>query len=195
MPITISSSQSGASAPSGPMSPSTFATLRAKRKLACVGMPDGGFAMPTTWTPPCSTTSPALVSSQLPPWSAAMSTTTAPLATPSTTDVVSSTGALRPGTAAVVMTTSGRPTSSASVAPWRSSSSGVSSVRSRPPPRPRRRCRGGGAEALGLLLGRGPDVVGLHDRTESAAVAIDGRPATPTPITSTLAGAPCRRPS
>ena len=83
--------------------------------------------MPTTWTPPWSTTSPALVSSQLPPWSAAMSTTTAPSAMPSTMDVVSSTGALRPGTAAVVMTTSERPTSSASAARWRSSSSGVSS--------------------------------------------------------------------
>ena len=98
------------------MSPITFATLREKRKLACVGMPDGGFAMPTTCTPPCSTTSPALVSSQLPPWSAAMSTTTAPSAMPSTIDAVSSTGAFRPGTAAVVMTTSERATSSASAA-------------------------------------------------------------------------------
>ena len=127
MPATISSSQSGASVPSGPIRPSTLATLRAKRKLAWVGMPEGGLAMPTTCTPLWSTTSPATVSSQLPPWSAAMSTTTAPSAMPSTIDVVNSTGALRPGTAAVVMTTSERPTSSASAARWRSSSSGVSS--------------------------------------------------------------------
>ena len=35
------------------MSPSTLATLRAKRKLAWVGMPEGGLAMPTTCTPLC----------------------------------------------------------------------------------------------------------------------------------------------
>ena len=116
MPATISSSQSGTSVPSGPIRPSTLATLRAYRKLACVGMPDGGLAMPTTCTPWWSTTSPTLVSSQLPPWSAAMSTTTAPSAMPSTMDAVIRTGARRPGTAAVVMTTSERPTSSASAA-------------------------------------------------------------------------------
>ncbi len=42
--------------------------------------------------------------------------TTAPGAIPSTMEVVMSTGALRPGTAAVVMTTSERPTSSARAA-------------------------------------------------------------------------------
>ncbi len=51
MPATISSSQSGSNVPDSPMSPSTLATLRAKRKLAWVGMPEGGLAMPTTWTP------------------------------------------------------------------------------------------------------------------------------------------------
>src|SRR5580700_762290 len=127
MPVTISSSQSGASDPSGPISAKTFATFRANRKLAWVGMPDGGLVIPTMCTSLWSTISPAFVSSQLPPWSAAMSTTTAPGAMPSTIDVVRSTGALRPGTAAVVITTSERPTSSASAARWRSSSSGVSS--------------------------------------------------------------------
>ena len=116
MPATISSSQSGTSVPSGAIRASTLATLRANRKLACVGMPEGGLAMPTTSTPWWSTTSPALVSSQLPPWSAAMSTTTAPTAMPSTMDAVIRTGARRPGTAAVVMTASERPTSSASAA-------------------------------------------------------------------------------
>ena len=59
-----------------------------------------------TITPPMSTSSPARVHSQLPPDSAAMSTITEPGFMPSTTLAGMSLGALRPGTWAVVMTTS-----------------------------------------------------------------------------------------
>ena len=123
--------------------------------------------MPTMWTPLWSTTSPASVSSQLPPWSAAMSTTTAPSAMPSTIAVVSSTGALRPGTAAVVMTTSERADllgqrGALAVELLGRELAGVAAGALG-------RDAGveeGGAQALGLLLGRGPHVVGLDHGAE-----------------------------
>ena len=95
-------------------------------------MPDGGLAMPTTVVPDRTTSSPATVSSQFPPESAAMSITTDPGPMPSTIAAVSRTGALRPGTAAVVMTTSDAATSAARAARWAASSSSVSS-RAYPP--------------------------------------------------------------
>ena len=169
MPDTISSSQSGATVPSVPISASTLATLRAYRKLAWVGMPDGGLAMPTMCTPWCSTTSPASVSAQLPPESAAMSTTTAPSAMPSTISAVTRIGAARPGTAAVVMTTSEAATSPARAARWRSSSSSESSRAYPPAPSALTPMSTKVApEALGLLLGRGAHVVGLDHGAETA---------------------------
>ena len=70
--------------------------------------------IPTTVTPLSVTMfSPATVSSQFPPVSAAMSTITAPLAICSTMARVTKTGALRPGIWAVVMTTSEAITSAA----------------------------------------------------------------------------------
>ena len=81
---------------------------------------------------PCSTVSPATVSSQLPPPSAAMSMMTDPGPMSSTMAAVTSVGALRPGTAAVVMTTSELDTSAASAACCAATSSGVSS-RAYPP--------------------------------------------------------------
>ena len=56
---------------------------------------------------------PATDSSQLPPESAAASTITEPSAIPATIAAVTSTGALRPGIWAVVMTTSDAATSAA----------------------------------------------------------------------------------
>ena len=152
-------------------------------------MPEGGLAMPTTDTPWWCTTSPASVSSQLPPWSAAMSTTTAPSAMPSTIEVETSTGALRPGTAAVVMTTSERPTSSASAGALaleffgRELAGVAAGSLGRHAEVEERR-----AQALRLLLGRGPHVVGLDHRAQAPRRRDGCRPATPTPITSTLAG-------
>ena len=57
----------------------------------------------TSWT---TVTSPGVVSSQLPPVSPARSTITLPGRIPSTASAVTSFGAGRPGTSAVVITTS-----------------------------------------------------------------------------------------
>ena len=83
--------------------------------------------MPTTRTPLCSTTSPTLVSSQFPPPSAAMSITSEPSPMASTMAVVIRVGDLRPGTAAVVITTSALATSLSRAACWAAVSSGVNS--------------------------------------------------------------------
>ncbi len=113
-PRTISSLQSGANCPLAPKSARSFRTLFAYMKLACVPISAGGFASPTTRTPWCSITSPALVSSTFPPPSAAMSMMTDPSPIASTIAVVTRIGALRPGTAAVVMMTSEFATSATS---------------------------------------------------------------------------------
>ncbi len=74
----------------------------------------GRLTGPITLTPPSTTVSPALVSSQLPPVSAAMSTITEPGCIPRTASAVISSGAWRPGIAAVLMITSLRLAASAS---------------------------------------------------------------------------------
>ena len=87
--------------------------FRAYRKLAWVGIKDGGLVSPTTVTPFTTTSAPGTDSSQLPPESAAMSMMTDPSDMPSTIAAVTSSGALRPGICAVVMTTSAAATSAA----------------------------------------------------------------------------------
>jgi hypothetical protein len=75
-----------------------------------------------------STVSPGRLSSQLPPRAdAAMSTMTEPGFMRPTASAVTRTGGLRPGTWAVVMTTSMPPMASLSSACWAARSSGVSS--------------------------------------------------------------------
>ena len=69
---------------------------------------------------PCSTIlSPARVSSQLPPRSAARSTMTDPGAMPATISRVTSAGDFLPGTTAAVITTSLSATTRASSSRWR----------------------------------------------------------------------------
>ena len=87
------------------------------------GIEEAGFVIPCTTTSPCSTSMPGCDSSQLPPWSAARSTTTEPGFIPSTIAVVTRMGALRPGTAAVVMTTSEAITSFPISSRWRARNS------------------------------------------------------------------------
>jgi hypothetical protein len=78
---------------------------------------------------PCRSTSvPGSVSSQLPPVSAARSTITEPGRIFSTAVAGISFGAGRPGTSAVVTTTSYSGIRSSSAACWRACSSGVSSA-------------------------------------------------------------------
>src|SRR5208282_2153105 len=72
-PTTSSSCQSGATTPSRPSNARRFSALRAKSRLAWFGMPDGGLVTPTTMVPSTNTSSPATVSSQFPPLSAAKS--------------------------------------------------------------------------------------------------------------------------
>jgi len=75
-----------------------------------------------------STVWPATLSSQLPPSAdAAMSTITDPDFIRATASAVTSTGGLRPGTWAVVITTSIPPMTSLSSACWATRSSGVNS--------------------------------------------------------------------
>ena len=78
------------------------------RRAARRGRPSRwrGCAARSTFTPPSTTVSPALVSSQLPPVSAARSTITEPGAIAATASAVISVGAGRPGIGAVVMITS-----------------------------------------------------------------------------------------
>ena len=80
---------------------------------------DGTFTGPRTVTPSCSTTSPAFVTSQLPPVSAARSTITELGRMPFIWSFVTRMGALRPGMAAVVMTTSAPLMYLASSSCWR----------------------------------------------------------------------------
>jgi hypothetical protein len=83
-----------------------------------------GAAIVTSWR---TTVSPGSVSSQLPPASPARSITTAPGFIRSTADAVTSLGAGRPGTSAVVMTTSNSVIASVSSCCWAAFSSSVSS--------------------------------------------------------------------
>ncbi len=79
-------------------------------------------------TPWATTTSSALVSSQLPPRSAARSTITEPGAMASTMASVTSTGDCRPGIAAVVITTSLRATTVSICSCWRRMNSALCSL-------------------------------------------------------------------
>ena len=74
--------------------------------LAWYGAALGRLVGPKTLTLSTSTTSSALVTSQLPPVAAARSMITEPGSMPLSMSAVTSTGALRPGMAAVEMTTS-----------------------------------------------------------------------------------------
>ncbi len=87
----------------------------------------GRFRGETIFTSCSTTVSPGSVSSQLPPDSPARSTITDPGFIPRTASSVTSFGAGRPGTSAVVMTTSKPLIASVSACCWRMRSSAVSS--------------------------------------------------------------------
>ena len=89
----------------------------------------GRFSGATIVTPfSVTTVSPAFDNSQLPPRAeAAMSTITEPGRMPCTASAVTSSGGLRPGTCAVVITTSWVPMTSLRSACWAARSSAVSS--------------------------------------------------------------------
>ncbi len=154
-------------------------------------MSDGRFVVPTIETPPCSTTSPGTVSSQLPPVSAATSTITEPERIRSTALAGMSFGAGRPGTAAVVTTTSKSGMRSSSAACCCACSSGVSS-RAYPPSvssvrMPSSRNAAPRLSTCSFTAGRTSN----EDTTAPSlrAVAIACRPATPAPMTSARTGA------
>src|SRR6202040_3362427 len=106
LPLVISSSKSRVMAPSLTRWRSRFATLRANSWLVASGIVAGTLRGPLIVTPATSTSLPACVSSPLPPVSAARSTMTEPGRMPFTISPVTSSGARRPGTAAVVITMS-----------------------------------------------------------------------------------------
>src|ERR1700728_518386 len=113
-PATISSSKSSFSStsPSAPPSlaatsrSSSASTLRANICEECSAMLAGRFKGETIFTSCLTTVWPGSVSSQLPPDSPAKSTITEPGFMPRTASAVTNLGAGRPGTSAVVMTTS-----------------------------------------------------------------------------------------
>ena len=96
MPVTISSSQSGASVALGAHEAEHVGHVAGVEEAGVGRHARGRVGHAHDVHAVVSTTSPASVSSQLPPWSAAMSTTTAPAAMPSTIAVVTSTGRLAP---------------------------------------------------------------------------------------------------
>src|SRR5439155_6025565 len=102
----MSSAKFRFSAPSLTMSWTSASRLRAYIWLACTASWAGRFTGPRIVTPWATISWPGFVSSQLPPVSAARSTITAPCLMSRTIASVTSTGALRPGTLAVVTTTS-----------------------------------------------------------------------------------------
>src|SRR6266849_1790008 len=105
-PLVMSSVKSRLIAPSFTRWRSRLATLRAYSWLVVNAMVEGMLRVPMIVTPLTSTSLPATVSSTLPPVSAARSTITDPGRMPLTISPVTSRGARRPGTAAVVITTS-----------------------------------------------------------------------------------------
>src|SRR5580692_4466797 len=105
-PANTSSFQSTTSSPFGSAGFRKLNRLREYISLAWYGSVAGRLTGPRTFTPPCSTVSPARVSSQLPPCSAAISTTTEPGLMRSTAEREMILGAGRPGTDAVVTTAS-----------------------------------------------------------------------------------------
>src|SRR6201997_5004900 len=103
---TTSSSKSGARFPSVTSSSNSAVTFLEWSSVACSGIVAGRFSGETIVTSCLTTVRPGSVSSQLPPASPARSTTTLPGACPATAPAVPSRGAARPGTSAVVITTS-----------------------------------------------------------------------------------------
>jgi hypothetical protein len=124
----ISSSKFRFSSPSSPTSSSSSDwTLRAYSAEECSAIEAGRFSGDTIVTSCLTTVSPGSVSSQLPPVSPARSTITLPAFIFSTLSAVTRRGAGRPGTSAVVMTTSKVAILSASSCCWAFFSSSVSS--------------------------------------------------------------------
>src|SRR5215472_2234646 len=109
-PLVISSSKSTLIVASFVRCSSRLVTLREYSWLAWSATVLGTLVVPSTQTPSTSITRPGRVSSQLPPISDARSTITEPRRMPLTIGAVTRIGALRPGTAAVVITTSAAPT-------------------------------------------------------------------------------------
>src|SRR5918994_3487736 len=125
-PASTSSSKSRLNSPSLTISSSSDWTLRERSDDAWSGIEAGRFTGPTILTPSRTTVWPASVNSQLPPVSAARSTITEPGLIFCTAPSVTSSGALRPGTAAVEMTASILPISTASRSRCLACSSSVS---------------------------------------------------------------------
>src|SRR5450755_3025414 len=105
-PANTSSLQSIASSPLGKAGFRKLNRLREYISLAWYGKAAGKFTGPMILTPPCNTVSPALVSSQLPPCSAAISTMTDPAFMRATAAWEMMRGAARPGIDAVLITAS-----------------------------------------------------------------------------------------
>src|SRR3989442_15551510 len=105
-PLTISSLKSSFNAPSLTSSSNSVETFLLYSWLAWTGMVLGRLRVPSIVTPPTWMILPASVSSQFPPVSAARSTMTEPARMRRTMSAVTRIGALRPGMAAAVMTTS-----------------------------------------------------------------------------------------
>ena len=92
---------------------------------ACIGMDEAASWAPQIRMPSKSRVRPGSEPSTLPPVSAARSTTTEPGAIWATMSAVTNIGARRPGTAAVVMSTSEEAMNGASSSRWRAARSSV----------------------------------------------------------------------
>src|SRR3989441_5946546 len=114
-PLVISSWKSSAIAALLTRCRRRFATFLANSWLVVSGIVDGTLRVPMIVTPPTSTSLPAWVSSTLPPVSAARSTITEPGRIPRTMSPVTSSGALRPGIAAVIIIGKSLPIRSAAI--------------------------------------------------------------------------------
>jgi hypothetical protein len=152
------------------------------------------FAGPITCTPRSVTTvSPDRVTSQFPPCSHARSTTTEPGAIPSTISAVTSTGARRPGTWAVVITTSAPATALAISSRWRRSVSSWSSWAYAPDPESPPPVSSSISRNRAPRLPTSSRTAGRTSYASTTApsrraVAIACSPATPAPTTNTRAG-------
>src|SRR5579884_1137726 len=191
-PAITSSSKSSDNAPSSEIiSPSSDSMLREYSCEACSAIVLGTLSGPRIFTSWRTTVFPASVSSQFPPVSAARSMITEPGFISSTAFSVTSTGARRPGTAAVVITTSTLPIASAISSCWRACCSGVSSLSyppapSRSPPRSNSRKCAPSDSTCSLTAARTSKP--CTTAPSRRAVAIACSPATPAPSTSTVAG-------
>ena len=109
-------------------------------RLAWYGIWLGRLSVPSIVTPSFATTWPGSVTSTLPPVSAAMSTITEPGFIARTISALTSFGAGRPGTAAVVIRMSAAATRSASSSCWRRCTSAETSFAYSPEPEPSPSC-------------------------------------------------------